>query len=71
MAKHNNKYKEHMSGRKGSNKKKGKMSALSELRDMASSMMGGDMDELKKVTVAAKDKKGLKKGLEKAKQILD
>jgi len=56
---------------KPSNKKKGKMAALSELRDMASNMMGGELADLKKVTVAAKDKKGLKAGLNKAKEIID
>lgn len=53
-----------------SHTKAGKMCALKELRDVASSMMGDDMGELKKVTVAAKDKKGLKEGLEKAKELL-
>lgn len=56
---------------KESNKKKGKMAALSELRELASSMMGDDLGEMKKVTVAAKDKKGLKKGLETAEKMLD
>lgn len=57
--------------KKNSDKKKGKMAALSDLRDMASKMMGSDLEELKKVTVAAKDKKGLKAGLKKAGEMVD
>jgi hypothetical protein len=53
-----------------SNKSKGKMAALKELHGIASQMMGDDFSELQKVTVAAKDKKGLKKGLEKAKELI-
>ena len=56
--------------KKDSNKKKGKMAALSGLRDMASKMMGDDLDKMKKVTVMAKDKKGLKAGLDKAEDML-
>lgn len=51
-------------------KKKAKMNALKELHKMASDKMSEDMGDLQKVTVAAKDKKGLKAGLEKAEEIL-
>jgi len=54
-----------------SSKKEGKMCALKELRDMMTGMMGSDLADLKKVTVAAKDEEGLKAGLKKAKQLLD
>ena len=47
-----------------------KMEVLQELQDMLSGVMGEDLAELKKVTVAAKDKKGLKAGLEKAEEML-
>jgi len=55
---------------KESNKKKGKMCALKELSKVASDMMGDDMNSMKKVTVAAKDDKGLMSGLEKAEELL-
>lgn len=57
--------------KKASNKTKGKMAALSDLRDMASEMMGSDLSELKKVTVASPDKEGLQKGLKKAKELIE
>jgi hypothetical protein len=57
--------------KKSSNKAKGKMAALKGLHKMASDMMGSDLAGMKKVSVLAKDKKGLNKGLDKAKQILD
>lgn len=47
-----------------------KMEMLEQLKAMASEMMGGDLEGLKKVTVAAKDDEGLKSGLEKAKELL-
>ena len=56
---------------KESSKKKGKMAALKGLHRMASDMMKGDLKGLKKVSVMAKDKKGLKKGLEKAEDMLE
>jgi len=56
--------------KKPSSKSKGKMAALKGLHKMASEMMGADMANMKKVSVIAKDKKGLKKGLNKAKQML-
>lgn len=56
--------------KKVSSKAKGKMSALKSLHKMASDMMGADMAGMKKVSVMAKDKKGLKKGLEKAEEIV-
>lgn len=56
---------------KSSSKAKGKMAALKGLHKMASDMMGADMAGMKKVSVIAKDKKGLKKGLNKAEEIVD
>jgi hypothetical protein len=57
--------------KKASSKKVGKMAALKGLHKMASDMMGADMANMKKVSVVAKDKKGLKKGLDKAEEMLD
>lgn len=57
--------------KKSSSKMKGKMSALKGLHKMASDMMGQDMMGLKKVSVMAKDKKGLAQGLDKAKQMVE
>ena len=57
--------------KKPSSKMKGKMAALKGLHKMASDMMGADMKGMKKVTVMAKDKKGLKKGLDKAEDIIE
>lgn len=48
-------------------KKMAKMKVLKDMHKMASDMMGGDMQ---KVSVMAKDKKGLEAGLEKAKDLL-
>jgi hypothetical protein len=56
--------------KKDSSKKVGKMAALKGLHKMASDMMGADMAGMKKVSVIAKDKKGLKKGLEKAEKMV-
>lgn len=56
--------------KKPSSKMKGKMAALKGLHKMASDMMGADMKGMKKVSVIAKDKKGLKKGLDKAEDML-
>lgn len=47
-----------------------KMEILQQLKEMASGMIGSDLSELKKITVAAKDTDGLKKGLEKAEEML-
>lgn len=55
---------------KPSAKKVGKMAALKGLHRMASDMMGAPMAGLKKVSVMAKDKKGLEAGLNKAKQLV-
>lgn len=53
-------------------KMKAKLSALKDLKKTASEMMSDDLDKgLKKVTVAADDDKGLKMGLDKAKDMLD
>lgn len=57
--------------KKESSKVKGKMSALKGLHKMASDMMGSELSGLKKVSVLAKDKKGLKKGLKKAEDMMD
>jgi len=59
-----------MKKKKGSGKMEGKMCALKELHSLASGMMSDDVDKMQKVTVAAKNKKGLKEGLEKAKELL-
>lgn len=59
------------SEKKGVDKKSAKMDVLKALKEMASGMMGSDLDEMKKVTVAAKDDEGLTEGLEKAKELLD
>lgn len=56
--------------KKPSAKKIGRMAALKGLHKMASDMMGQDMMGLKKVSVMAKDKKGLQQGLNKAKQLV-
>lgn len=52
--------------------KDAKLSALKDLRKMASDMMGDDLKNgmNKKVVVAAKDQAGLEKGLDKAKEIV-
>lgn len=51
-----------------------KLKVLKHLKEMASQMMGDDvkggMEGLKKVTVAAPDKEGLKLGLEKAQDMM-
>jgi len=51
-----------------------KMDVLMELLEMAKGAMGekvkGDMEGMKKVTVAAPDKQGLEAGLEKAQELL-
>lgn len=52
-------------------KKKAKMNALMSLKDAMSQLIGSDIKGgMKKVTVAADDEKGLKKGLDKAKEML-
>lgn len=51
--------------------KDAKMSVLSSLRDMASEAMGDKLKNLKKVTVASDSEEGLKKGLEKAEEIVE
>lgn len=59
----------------GDMKKEAKLSVLKELRELASKMMGDDlkngMDSMKKVTVASDSKEGLKRGLEKAEEMMD
>ena len=49
---------------------KAKSSALEKILGDAEGEMGGKLDKMKKVTVAAPDKSGLEKGLDKAKEIL-
>jgi hypothetical protein len=50
--------------------KKAKMTALKEAHGMASDMLKDKVSGLKKVTVASDSKEGLKKGLEKAEEII-
>ncbi len=52
------------------NEKEAKGGVLSEMKDMASKMMGDKVKGLKKVTVASDSEEGVKKGLEKAKDLL-
>ena len=56
---------------KKSSKVVGKMAALKGLHKMASDMMGSDLAGMKKVSVMAKDKKGMKAGLKKAESMMD
>lgn len=51
--------------------KKASMNVLGDLRKMAQDEMKGKMASMKKVTVASDSKEGLKKGLEKAEDILE
>ncbi len=50
---------------------KAKMDVLSDLKGQASDMMGEKLGGIKKVSVAAPDKEGLKEGLEKAEELLE
>lgn len=50
--------------------KKAKLKALKGAHGMASDMLKGQLAGLKKVTVASDSKEGLKKGLEKAEEIV-
>ena len=52
-------------------KKEAKLKALKALKKMASDMESDDIKGIRKVTVAAPDKEGLEKGLEKAKEIVE
>lgn len=56
---------------KKDSKKMAKMEALKELRKMAMDSMSDDMGSMEKLTIAAKDKEGLKEGLEKAEEMLE
>ena len=49
---------------------KAKLKALKEANGMASDMLKGQLSGLKKVTVASDSKEGLKKGLDKAEDML-
>lgn len=61
-----------MKGKMNPEKSKAKMDVLKELMSMADNGEVGSMAEgLQKVTVAAKDKSGLEKGLEKAKEVVE
>jgi hypothetical protein len=51
--------------------KEAKMAAVSEMKKMAEDAMSEKLGSLKKVTVAAPDEEGLKKGLEKAEEIVE
>ena len=50
--------------------KKAKLTALKEAHGMASDMLKDKVSGVKKVTVASDSKEGLKKGLEKAEEII-
>jgi len=50
--------------------KKSKLSVLKDLHKQASDAMKGDLQGMKKVTVAADSKSGLKEGLDKAEEML-
>jgi hypothetical protein len=50
--------------------KMAKMKALDDLKGVMQDLMRGDLDSMKKVTVAADSKEGLEEGLEKAKEML-
>lgn len=64
--------KKHKAGKMlGDDEKKAKMDVIGCMRDMAAKAMGDKVSGLKKVTVAAPDKEGLEKGLDKAKELLD
>lgn len=52
-------------------KKEARMGILKDIRDMAMGSMGDEIKGLKKVSVMAEDKKGLEKGLETAKEVVD
>lgn len=49
----------------------GKMSAVTKLSDLAQEPIGKKLSSMKKVTVAADSEEGLKKGLNKAKEIVE
>jgi len=55
---------------KKDSKKIAKMKALKDLRKMAVDAMSNNMGSIEKLTIAAKDKEGLKAGLAKAEKIL-
>lgn len=48
-----------------------KTGLMKDLKKMAAGHMAGELRGLKKVTVAAQDKEGLKAGLEKAEEVVD
>lgn len=50
---------------------KAKMDVVQSLSDQAGSMLGDKVKAMKQVTVAAPDKKGLAKGLEKAEDMIE
>lgn len=50
--------------------KSAKMGVLGDIKKLAEDSMKGDIEGLKKVTVASSDEEGLKEGLEKAKDMV-
>ncbi len=52
------------------NEKEAKLNVMKELRDSASKMMGDKVRGIKELSVVAPDKKGLEKGLDKAKELI-
>lgn len=50
--------------------KEAKMGVLKEIRDMAAGDMGDEIKGMKKVTVAAPDRKGLEEGLDRAEDMV-
>ena len=50
---------------------KAKLDVLKDLKKQAMEMMGEKVSGLKKVTIASDSKEGLKKGLEKAEEVVD
>lgn len=58
-------------GKPDSSKMAAKMAVLKELKDVMSGEMGKDLSGMKKVSVMSNDEEGLKKGLEKAQELVD
>jgi hypothetical protein len=55
----------------GDAEKEAKMSVIKEMRNMASGIMGDNLKNLKKVTIASDSKEGLEEGLDKAKEVIE
>ncbi len=58
-------------GEMSPDQKKAKMKVSEELRSLADKMLGSELPGLKKVTVASNSEEGLKRGLEKAEDLLE